>query len=154
VDRDIKETHEQHWRFVKVGNHYRLLSRRSGQAAAVHDASIEKDALVVQRRATGSADQVWHVRKPDPDRVRLPIQLVGQEGSNWCGPASCWMILNHLGMKVSQGDLANAGLNRRDCNKRPLPKACNVAVHPYDIFNGLKCTFDGRSQRLRASVIA
>lgn len=52
------------------------------------------------------------------------VTLRSQETSMWCWAASGEMIMDFLGVNVSQCDEANKRFSRTDCCNSPVPNAC------------------------------
>ncbi len=66
------------------------------------------------------------------------VTLRAQEHSNWCWAASGEMVMDFLGVDVSQCQQANQRLGRNDCCNNPFPNDCNKTGWPEFSANGFK----------------
>jgi hypothetical protein len=76
-----------------------------------------------------------------PNLSSVPLTIRGQEQSNWCWAASGEMIMDYLGVNVSQCQEANERSGRTDCCTNP--NGCNFTGWPE--FDKFGFTFDRTS---------
>ncbi|WP_270165607.1 RICIN domain-containing protein [Paenibacillus sp. SYP-B4298] len=61
---------DQHWTLEAVGDHYKIVNRKSGKILAVAQGSMTNGAQVIQWDYTGSADQHWQL-VPDEGHITV-----------------------------------------------------------------------------------
>lgn len=54
---------KQQWQFVKVGDYYKIVNRKSGKVLDVHQSSLEEGVQIQQYNYNGGENQQWSLEK-------------------------------------------------------------------------------------------